>query len=193
MQIDSVNVLSRAHYLPLYSRLGPYPRTLLDRAAGNADAEGAHPRGPVRLFEYWAHEASLLPVRLHPLMRFRMARMAGDPWGGYARVEKERPGLVERVAVRVGQTVRPGDPLFQLDDRQLQAELGVRRATLDSAKATLAKLDRAPRPADDEGEIAAIQSMVTQGVKAIAITPTSPIVMCVRTFFVRMSAICAEK
>jgi uncharacterized protein len=97
LQIDSVNVLSRAHYLPLYSRLGPYRRTLLDRAAGNADAEGAHPRGPVRLFEYWAHEASLLPVRLHPLMRFRMARMAGDPWGGYARVEKERPGLIERV------------------------------------------------------------------------------------------------
>jgi HlyD family secretion protein len=58
------------------------------------------------------------------------------------------PGLVERVAVRVGQSVRPGDPLFQLDDRQLQAELGVRRANLDSAKATLAKLDRAPRPAE---------------------------------------------
>jgi multidrug resistance efflux pump len=52
------------------------------------------------------------------------------------------------VTVRVGQTVRPGDPLFQLDDRQLQAELGVRRANLDSAKATLAKLDRAPRPAE---------------------------------------------
>ena len=97
LQIDSVNVLSRAHYLPLYSRLGPYARSLLDRAAGNADAEGAHPRGHVSLFEYWAHEASLLPVRLHPLMRFRMARMAGDPWGGYARVEKERPGLIERV------------------------------------------------------------------------------------------------
>lgn len=58
------------------------------------------------------------------------------------------PGLVERVAVRVGVTVRPGDPLFQLDDRQLQAELGVRRANLDAAKATLAKLDRTPRPAE---------------------------------------------
>jgi len=101
LQIDSVNVLSRAHYLPLYSRLGAYARTLLDRAAGNADAEGAHPRGPVRLFEYWAHEASLLPVRLHPLMRFRMDRMARDPWRGFARVEEERPGLIERVLAEI--------------------------------------------------------------------------------------------
>jgi uncharacterized protein YcaQ len=89
LQIDSVNVLERAHYLPAFSRLGPYDRTLIDRMAFKHH----------ELFEYWGHEAALLPVELHPLMRWRMQRAERliDRWGRIGRVVKERPGYVDWV------------------------------------------------------------------------------------------------
>jgi uncharacterized protein len=94
LQIDSVNVLERAHYLPAFSRLGPYPRELLDRASQ---------RAPRRLFEYWGHEASLLPVELQPLLRWRMERAAEEAWGGMRRIQRERPDLVQRLLRQVAE------------------------------------------------------------------------------------------
>ncbi len=91
-QIDSVNVLTRAHYLPLFSRLGPYPTSLLDDAAY---------RRPRELFEYWGHEASLLPVDTQPLLRWRMAEAAQIAWGSMQRVVRERPEFVAQVLADV--------------------------------------------------------------------------------------------
>ena len=91
-QIDSVNVLVRAQYMPLFSRLGPYDVGLLERAYG---------RRPRRLFEYWAHEASLVPVGLQPALRFRMARAHQHAWGGMRRIAEEQPELVQFVREEV--------------------------------------------------------------------------------------------
>src|SRR5687768_7554186 len=88
LQMDSVNVLQRAHYLPLYSRLGPYPTELLDRAAY---------RRPRERIEYWGHEASLIPAALHPALRWRMASGRTEAWGSMRRIATEQPELVRWV------------------------------------------------------------------------------------------------
>jgi hypothetical protein len=93
VQIDSVNVLTRSHYLPAFSRLGDYPRALLE-----AEAWGRKPS----LFEYWGHEASLLPVALQPLFRWRMERARrGDTWSWMARFGRERRDVIDAVLGRI--------------------------------------------------------------------------------------------
>jgi uncharacterized protein len=92
LQIDSVNVFSRAHYLPLFARLGPYPRETLDRLTGYQP----RPKG-TELFEYWAHAASLLPHAMHPLLRWRMQRAHQEPWPAIRRIAKDNPALLEDI------------------------------------------------------------------------------------------------
>jgi len=95
-QIDSVNVLVRAHYLPAFSRLGAYDRGLIDRAAWG-------PRRERKLFEYWAHEASLLPLEMHPLLRWRMASAERGEigWGSLKAYAGERRDQAEAVLQRI--------------------------------------------------------------------------------------------
>jgi hypothetical protein len=109
LQIDSVNVFCRAHYLPVFSRLGPYPRELLDRLAGYSN--GARPGPAPELFEYWAHAASLIPVQYQPLLRWRMGRVHTDPWDSIRRIARDNPALVDDVVELVTERgpVRAGD------------------------------------------------------------------------------------
>lgn len=93
LQIDSVNVLQRAHYMPLYARMGPYDLGLLDRAAG------AVRPAERRVVEYWAHEAAFQPVELLPHLRHRM-----DSWReryAHQGVGVEQPALVREVLAAV--------------------------------------------------------------------------------------------
>lgn len=94
LQIDSVNVVSRSHYLPLFSRLGAYPRALLEDLAWG--------RKPA-LFEYWGHEASLMPLDLQPLLRWRMedARQGVGVWKGVARFLAEHRPFIDKALAAI--------------------------------------------------------------------------------------------
>ena len=102
LQIDSVNVLQRAHYMPLYSRLGPYDVTLLHRAAEQP---------PRRVVEYWAHVAAFMPVELWPHMRHRMRRYRdeGHAWMGLPERRELVASLKAEIAERGASTSRELD------------------------------------------------------------------------------------
>lgn len=103
LQIDSVNVLSRAHYLPVFSRVGEYEHARLDSMV--------HPHR--EHFEYWAHEASILPVELYPVMRSQMDsyRSGKVKWGSLHRMAAEHPEYVQKILdeIRERGPIKVGD------------------------------------------------------------------------------------
>ena len=111
IQIDSVNVVTRAHLMPPFSRLGPYDPALMERAAG---------KRPRRLVEYWAHEASLIPPSTRKLLRWRMDRTAKEAWRP-VRAAADRPELLAAVMEAVDEqgpvTAAEVGVLFEENDR----------------------------------------------------------------------------
>ncbi|MFV1960910.1 MAG: winged helix-turn-helix domain-containing protein [Acidimicrobiia bacterium] len=91
IQLDSVNVFSRAHFMPFFSRLGPYDRDALDSWLWRTG----------EVFEYWGHEASLIPVDQHRLFRWRMEQ--GLNWKRLTDLEKNHPEYVEAVLKQVNE------------------------------------------------------------------------------------------
>ncbi|ERI51507.1 hypothetical protein N878_22435, partial [Pseudomonas sp. EGD-AK9] len=114
LQLDSVNALVRSHYLPAFSRLGHYAPELLDQLAWGKPRQRA-------LFEYWGHEASLLPLEIHPLLRWRMRRAAQGR--GIYRQLAEFGAQRGEVIARVLQAVREQGALGagSLSSRQQRA------------------------------------------------------------------------
>jgi hypothetical protein len=100
-QIDSVNVLVRAHYVPAFARLGPYPMDALDTLTYRRR----------ELFEYWGHAACLLPMHLFPLVRYRMQSdltreyIATDRGAPVAQAYAE---VAERGPITAGELSNPG-------------------------------------------------------------------------------------
>jgi uncharacterized protein len=92
LQLDSVSVAVRAHYAPVFSRLGPYDRDVLDRAAWG-------PRSSRLLAEYWAHEAALMAVDDWPLLRWRMRQYRHGRWGTH--IVKANPQLADKIVAAV--------------------------------------------------------------------------------------------
>src|SRR5580704_17047235 len=93
IQIDSVNVFVRTHYMPTFARLGPYPMSVLDNAAW-----GRRPS----LFEYWGHVASFMPVEWQPLFRWRMeAGRQNRRTGQMSAFATERRAYIDHVLAEI--------------------------------------------------------------------------------------------
>ena len=94
--LDSVSVAVRAHYAPVFSRLGRYDRDVVDRAAWSHSA-----RSPRLLVEYWAHEAALRAVDDWPLLRWRMREYTDGRWG--KEIVKKNARLADDVVAAVAE------------------------------------------------------------------------------------------
>ncbi|GEE02540.1 hypothetical protein nbrc107696_29860 [Gordonia spumicola] len=117
LQMDSVNILARAHYMPMFSRVGPYDEGLLDKAAWSDTS-----RAPRLFAEYWAHEAALIPLDDWPLMRWRMDDFRDGRYRYTRDVlarSRDLVGDVRDVIVGRGAST----------PRQIEDALGIERAT----------------------------------------------------------------
>ncbi|HEX7827209.1 MAG TPA: crosslink repair DNA glycosylase YcaQ family protein [Mycobacterium sp.] len=94
LQLDSVSIAVRAHYAPIFSRLGPYDREILEKAAWSHSA-----KSPRLLVEYWAHEAALMAVDDWPLLRWRMREYEHGRWG--TEIVKKNGRLAENIVAAV--------------------------------------------------------------------------------------------
>ncbi|HEY8717907.1 winged helix-turn-helix domain-containing protein [Pengzhenrongella sp.] len=119
LQIDSVNVLARAHLMPLYSRLGAYDPALLDRASGTA---------PRRLVEYWGHMASYVPPSTYRLLEWRQRQYRTEAWGAISGVELAHSGVVAEIrdviAARGPMTASEVHELYAADHPRTTTEWG---------------------------------------------------------------------
>jgi hypothetical protein len=119
LQIDSVNVLARAHLVPLYSRLGPYDVRLLDRASGEP---------PRRLVEYWAHVASYVPPRTYRLLEWRQRAYQSEAWGSISGVALHHSAVVaeirDLIAERGPMTASEVHELYAADHPRTRTEWG---------------------------------------------------------------------
>lgn len=116
LQLDSVNVLARAHYVPLFSRFGPYDRQALDRYLWSSG----------ETFEHWGHEASVMPRELLPALRFRMEDHR-ERWMSWfdKRRDRYRPELLDAVE----RAVHELGPVTAKDLEHLEEERGRRRGS----------------------------------------------------------------
>lgn len=99
LQIDAINTVIRSHYTPLYSRLGPYDRTLLDKHLFKPQKKP----GQSAFFEYWGHECSVLPLELYPLFRWRMedAKKGVGIYKQLQKIANDKPAFVKAVKTQL--------------------------------------------------------------------------------------------
>jgi uncharacterized protein YcaQ len=170
IQIDSVNVVTRSHYLPFFSRLGPYDTALLERARDVP---------PRRLVEYWAHEASLIPPQTWALLNFRMRRAVSDSWGGMRRVAREHPELVQAVFAEVASrgplTSRQLETALAHDLPRDKSEWGWNWSLVKSALEHLfwsGQISSAGRTSQFERRYAALERVLPKTVAVQSISPS---------------------
>jgi len=119
LQIDSVNVLARAHLMPTFSRIGAYDPALLDQAAG---------RAPRRLVESWAHQASFVPPETYRLLGWRQRDYQRQAWGAIAEVPLKHSPVVEEVRTIIAErgplTARAVQEDFEAEHPTTRGEWG---------------------------------------------------------------------